>query len=104
MFEVGDVVLCYHDSTDWELGVGDKSFYNGERGTIRTVPKRGGFLYGVEFDEWSPYRHTLADARGFCGLCESGHGYWLSKNNLVLDEGEHEEVDETDLARILGAT
>lgn len=103
MFNVGDVVLCYHTAIDHKCGIDDCSFYDGERGTVRFVDHSGILRYGVEFDEWNPCRHDLTSANTPYGLCGLGHGYWLSKNNLVLDEGECEEVDKANLMKILEA-
>lgn len=104
MFEIGDVVLCYHAPKDYMHFIDDDAFYDGERGTVRLVDPFSSLRYGVEFDEWNPGRHDLESSMLGGGLCKLGHGYWLTENNLVLDEEEYEEVDEADLARILEAT
>lgn len=101
MFDIGDMVLCYHTSTDCECGIQTESFYDGEQGVIRFVHSGGILRYGVEFGEYNPNRHNLITTEKRDGLCKHGHGYWLSKNNLVLGEDECEEVDKTNLMKIL---
>ena len=96
MFEVGDTVLCYHTPTDPEHYIDDDAFYDGERGTVKSVDSFSFLRYGIEFDEWNPKRHDLDNPS------KDGHGYWLTEDNLVLDEEECEEVDETSLMKILG--
>ena len=101
MFEVGDAVLCYHTPTDLEHYIDDDAFYDGERGTVKFVDHFSFLRYGIEFDEWNPERHDLDSPSTPGSLCELGHGYWLREDNLVLDEEECEEVDESSLIKIL---
>lgn len=104
MFNVGDIVLCYHTPADRGCGIDDRAFYDGERGTVRFVANSGILRYGVEFGENNTLRHNLTGPKTLVGLCKIGHGYWLGEDNLVLEEEECEEIDEAELAKILEAT